>query len=254
VGNIAAPAPDFVNTTGLNSNWAGGPEVDVIYHRDCKWDLEFAGFQMDGFHALDREYSPGGLFFNGAGLAAGSTGGMEFDSTSKLYSAEIDLRHPVSCNLTLFGGFRWVELQDTLNGETLTAEVPTTFLNTWTDNHMYGLQIGADATLWAQKCSPFRIDAKVKAGIYLDHGDQITNSLTAENDHAAFLGEASLTATYQLSKHVAARAGCQTMWLQGVALAPNQLMSTNIAAGAASVDMTGGLFYLGAFSGVEIDY
>ena len=252
---LAAPAPDFLNTTGLNSNWAGGPQVDVIYHRDCKWDLEFAGFQMDGFHAMDAEFSPGGLFFNAAGISTGPNSGMEYDSTSKVYSAEFDLRHPVSCNLTLFGGFRWVELQETLNGETLVGGLPgATFLNTFTDNHMYGLQLGADGTLWAQKGSPFRIDGKVKAGIYLDHGDQITNTLAAESDHAAFIGEASLTATYQLSKNVAARVGCQTMWLQGVALAGNQLMTTNVAAGAASVDMSGGLFYLGAFSGLEVDY
>lgn len=253
-----ANGADLVNTTGLPFNIAGGPRADVIYHCDSKWEIEFSGFLIDGFHAMDSEF--GAVTFNNAGIIATDPTSMTFDYVSRMYSLEINLRRPVSNNVTLFVGARWIELQEQLTG----SDTAGTFLTVNSNNHMYGLQAGMDATLWAPSpCSPFRIDGMVKAGVYDNRGDQYSSGTTAAggtanagafDDHVAFLGEASLTACYQLSKHVASRIGCEAAWLQSVALAPNQLMTTNLTAGTATVDMSGGLFFLGGFAGLEVDY
>ncbi len=258
---VGSAGADLLNTTGLPFNIAGGPRADLIYHSNSKWELEFSGFLIDGFHARDAEADPGLVNFLNAGISAQSPV-MEFDYTSRLYSAECNLRRPVGDNLTMFLGARWVELEENLTG--LGMSVP--FISVNTNNHMYGLQAGADATLWTPTASsPFRIDALAKGGVYEDRGDQNSSGTLASgatatagsfDDHVAFLGEASLTACYQLSKHVAARVGCQTMWMQSVALAPNQLMTTNLslAVPTAKVDMSGGLFYIGGFGSLEVDY
>ena len=70
---------------------------------------------------------------------------MEFDYASRLYSGEFNLRHPIGQNVTMFGGFRWVELEENLTGQ----NPANTFITVDTNNHLYGVQLGADATLWA---------------------------------------------------------------------------------------------------------
>jgi hypothetical protein len=248
---VGSNGGDLLSTTGLPFNIAGGPRADLIYHCDNKWEIEFSGFLIDGFRAMDTEFGP--VTFNGAGISA-SGSSIQFDYASRLYSSEVNLRRPAGDNVTLFLGARWVELEESLTG----IDPSGTFITTNTNNHMYGLQAGADATLWAPACCRLRIDALAKAGIYVDHAYENTTgtagNVGAVGDHSAFLGEASLMACYQLSKHVASRIGCQAAWLQSVALAPNQLMTNNVATGAATADMSGGLFYIGAFGGLEVDY
>jgi hypothetical protein len=246
----------MVNTTGLPFNVAGGPRVDAIYHSNSKEEIELSGFLIDGFHARDAEF--GDVTFPGTGFSVPSTTGIEFDYASRLYSAEINFRRPVRDNVTLMLGVRWVELDESLTG----VNEPSTIIGTVTTvNHMYGLQAGADVTLWAPSAdSPFRIDGVAKGGIYYDRGSENTSfpgfggSTGATGDHPAFLGEASVIACYQLSKHACARIGAQADWLQSVALATNQLMTNNVVTGSAACDMSGGLFLFGGFAGVEIDY
>ena len=217
---------DMVNTTGLPFNIAGGPRADVIYHSNSKMEIEFSGFLIDGFHAMDTEDRRRRSDFQQRGAHRRPVPVMAFDYLSRLYSTEINLRRPAGDNITLFLGVRWIELEEQLNG----SGTGRNFLTINTMNHMYGVQAGADATLWApSQCSPFRIDGLVKAGVYDDRGDQNSSGITTAglperhssfDDHVAFYSEASLTACYQLSKHVAARVGCEAAWMQSVAWRP----------------------------------
>ena len=254
----------LAQTSDLNFNWAGGPRIDIIRHGDTHWDVEFSYFLVDGSNASVTAGDPAGTSANVGGVVFSTAGfGTELQYTylARLYSGEVNFRHAVSKNLTFLFGFRAVELTEDFNGVLLASGAPIgSFIHTQTDNHLYGFQMGADGTLWAPKDSPLRIDGLVKAGVYDDHATQESDSqlnsetASAVADHLALLGEAAISASYQIGKHVAVHAGYQTIWLQSVALAPNQLMSTRLDLGTAKVDMSGGLFYHGAFGGLEIDF
>ena len=142
----------MVNTTGLPFNIAGGPRADVIYHSNSKLEIEFSGFLIDGFHAMDAETAAGGASFSGAGLTASSPV-MAFDYLSRLYSTEINFRRPAGDNITLFLGVRWIELDEQLNG----SGMGTNFLTINAINHMYGVQ--------AVPTPPFGLPAKARLSV-----------------------------------------------------------------------------------------
>ena len=70
-------------------------------------------------------------------------------------------------------------------------------------------------------------------------------------DPIAFLGEAGVVLTYAITQNLALRASYEAMWLEGVALAPEQIGASDFVAGTASVDTHGGVFYQGGGVGLE---
>ena len=96
-------------------------------------------------------------------------------------------------------------------------------------NNLYGFQLGSDVTVW-DKGGPFRLVATGKAGIYdnfarnwagnAEVGPDYADS--ADTHHAAFVGELSVVATYQINCRLTARLGYQLTCLDGVALASQQ--------------------------------
>jgi hypothetical protein len=65
------------------------------------------------------------------------------------------------------------------------------------------------------------------------------------------VGEAGITGGYRINDRWRALSGYNVMWLAGVADAPGQIATTNIATGAATVAMNGSPFYHGANFGLE---
>ena len=59
------------------------------------------------------------------------------------------------------------------------------------------------------------------------------NSSTPHRNQAAFMGEAGAVATYDVTCHLSFRASCQAMWIEGVALAPEQIGATDFTDGIA---------------------
>ena len=67
----------------------------------------------------------------------------------------------------------------------------------------------------------------------------------------AILGEVGLTAKYRLTDHVAIRAGYQFMLLHGVALAPDQIATSDVVTETTSTKL-GSLITHGGTFGVEV--
>jgi hypothetical protein len=128
---------------------------------------------------------------------------------------------------------------------------------------MHGLQFGANANVW-NNGSRFRLDSWIKAGIYYDlirhrsaiefpPGSQIFTPVNQRDNNTAFLGEIGLVGVYQLTDTIAIRGGYQLLWLDGVALASEQVRTSNFFTGTGT-DVHGDVFFHGALVGVEAQW
>lgn len=248
-------APVAVTTDDFDFPLAVGPRLTVIRHGvfDTAWDLEFAYFFIDGWSdtvALadidDYQTTPQ---INIGGVTPGV---ITYDST--LDSGEVNLRRDYNDWLTWLAGFRWVQVDENLN-----ATFGAASHNVEVNNRLFGGQLGVDALLWTNGAD-LDVTGVGKAGIYANSADQTTTTVGvggalpltgAADSQIAFVGELGINARYRMSDRWTAIGGYNLLWISGVALAPDQLATTNITTGVATVDLGGGLFYHGANAGIE---
>ncbi|HEY2826720.1 MAG TPA: hypothetical protein VGJ04_03895, partial [Pirellulales bacterium] len=83
----------------------------------------------------------------------------------------------------------------------------------------------------------------------VDAGTALRNVKTS-GGQVAFLGELGLNGNYQFTQNWFLRGGYQVFWVDGVALAPEQLDFTNTPASGTHIDKTGSLFMQGANAGL----
>src|SRR5690606_8580165 len=144
---------------------------------------------------------------------------------STVHSTELNWLRPLSQRITWLAGFRWIELNDHL-AYTVGFPSPTVIdLNYNMHNHLSGAQTGADVALW-NRGGPLTVNGIVKAGIYGNSADSDIYSFNQDGDvisdgdagssHAAFAGDLSFVASYQVTPHFALRGGYQLLWLDGV--------------------------------------
>lgn len=247
---------DLLNSKDLNFPVAFGPKVSAIWHNPCDigWDLEVAYFQVDGFAA--SAFMPGTSYIVADSSTRAVVTDATVDYTSRLYNGELNVRQQCCDWLTLFSGFRMLQLNEQYNA-TGTQQATPIVVTDNTFNHLYGFQLGADAEFYNMG-GPLTINALCKAGIYQNYASQTltrsagsVESLSAVRDHAAFLGEVGIVAHYAITQHLAFRASYEAMWLEGVALAPEQIGATNFATSTATCDTAGGVFYHGGGVGLE---
>jgi hypothetical protein len=78
--------------------------------------------------------------------------------------------------------------------------------------------------------------------------------LTRQNvktTHTAALGEIGLMGIFQVTNNLSARLGYQAMWIDGIAIAGDQVENFNPLATNPKPYMGGTLFYHGASAGLE---
>lgn len=137
-------------------------------------------------------------------------------------------------SMSWFGGFRYLNYGEQLNiasQRTVGGALETGSYNVRTANHLYGMQVGARTRrTWGR----FGYEAGGKTGLFVNDSQQIQSATDFPNfplrptvsnrsAAAAFLGEANLTGLYRLNNVWNVRAGYNVIWIQGLALAPNQL-------------------------------
>jgi hypothetical protein len=139
-------------------------------------------------------------------------------------------------------------------------------------NSLTGLQVGGDA--WLNLVPGVNVGADIKAGVYGNYVNQTTNILATttvpaagttfvedvDNYDIAMIADANLYFMWRLGPHWTARAGCNFMFIEGVALAPENFntIAPNIftggvpaAARVSSLNENGNVFYYGGFGGLE---
>ncbi len=93
------------------------------------------------------------------------------------------------------------------------------------------------------RCCRFRLNAMMNCGVFYNrvyhdpYSTFIGPPLLSEANEVALLGEMGLLAKYRLTDHVAIRAGYHIIALHGVALAPDQIATSDVVTETASTKM-----------------
>ncbi len=243
-----------------------GPRVDVIYHVPSGWEFEALFYGVGSWASL-HPFENGNLQLLGVEPEPIDVNSALFRYGSELYSTELNLRRRMDW-LTPLIGFRWVELEEQFGVAGLeppTPGIPYGYRYD-THNHMYGVQIGAEVILW-DRGGPLRIDGMLKAGLYYneadldaafaygpvpDQAERVVFEQSWAEPHTSFLGEAALGASWQASDWLNFRGGYQLTWIEGVALAPEQIPSTDLFVPFNTEVNTGGSpLYHGPYAAIE---
>lgn len=243
-----------------------GPRVDVIYHVPSGWEFEALYYGIGSWASL-HPFENENLQLLSIEPEPINVDSALFRYGSELYSTEFNLRRRMDW-LTPLIGFRWVELEEQFGVagmEPPTPGIPYSYRYD-THNHMYGVQVGAEVILW-DRGGPLRVDGVFKAGVYYneadldaafaygpapDEAEQVVFEQSWAEPHTSFLGEVGLGASWQASDWLNLRGGYQLTWIEGVALAPEQIPSTDLFVPFNTEVNTGGSpLYHGPYAAIE---
>jgi hypothetical protein len=230
-------------------DYQAGALLTVIRHSilNSAWDLDVTYFGVNDFQNSASSPGVSALFttptiFIGGGLT------VTTDYSSSFHSTEVNFRRNLNSRFTALTGFRWVEVGDLLSTDI--GGLASHSINV--NNHLYGLQVGGQARVFSR--NRFSVDAVGKVGVYGNRADQSTSTagiggalpaLSARDSNVAFLGELGLTCNYAINHRWSVRSGYQAIWLDGIALAPDQLGSADLVTGVATLNTSGHPIYHG---------
>ena len=249
----------------LQPGFEVGPRMTLVRRTRYGWDMEFSFFQLDGWEASLQDAGGAGrsAVFGTATYPIASTDPFQGLYTSEFMNAEANVRIPiyeenVFQELSFLVGFRYANLKERFQANLLSSPA-TSVWETDAENRMYGLQIGADGLLTYQ-IGPMRIGGLAKAGVFYNRSKVANSSSlaggseTLANEDPAFLGEVGLSLLLPVTKHLTVRGGYECMWLQTVALAPEQIPNSSLVGGNGQVNTHGDVFAHGAFVGLDLSF
>jgi hypothetical protein len=304
---VSPPGVSTANAAGVEAfdsnqfqqGLSAAPKVSLIYRGDSGYGAELTYFGVLGLSDA-KAIGPDGdwLVMRAPGsfwqTPDFSNQAMAWKSTTKLYGAEANGRLDLSSRATILAGFRWLRLDDNLQGALTPpdtaaptwktgypcspsctfAEIPAMpnggqsqnyppFWTTSTTNNLYGAQIGADVKML--ELGRFSLDGLIKTGIFDNDARQSTVVSMAKalypsqaaTNRAAFVGEAALQLKYQFTEGLALKAGYEALWLDGVALAPGQIQETHTTpttVTALGVNCGSGALFQGVTAGLEFSF
>ena len=169
---------------------------------------------------------------------------------------------PTRCRSTEWlYGFRYLNLHEIFRISSTDFQESTSTYRVRTNNNLYGAQVGARLRRCYGKWS---WEGTGKAGIFGNAAQQASDPITdfpnnflvrdarsASGGNVAFIGDLNLTGIYQINSTWGLRAGYNLIWIEGVALAPDQLDFTNTPTSGTTLANHGGVFLHGLNLGVE---
>jgi hypothetical protein len=275
--NVADDIP-LLTTNDLGFNdFETGYRIELGRSLGNGWALEGSFFRINEWDAAAQATSNGAF---AAGLSPPlSFAAVTFNAdpfynalqqsvtyTSDLLSAELNAKAAWQCHgLTgaeIFG-FRYFRVgeQFSLVSQDTAFSTPTNGFGAYqirTDNDLFGLQYGQEASL--QLHSLVSMQTRLRAGVFVNSAEQrsqvFVNSVLAsdireEEEDVAFVGELNVNFKVKLTRWACARAGYNFLWVEGLALAPEQNFPMALN-GFNSLNTHGGLFLHGFNIGVEL--
>lgn len=270
------------NSNQFQQGVSAGPKIDLTYRGDSGYGAElsyFNIFNQSATNVTGPDTPADWLVMKAPGVFWQTQDfpyqAMVWRDVTNLYSAEANGRLALSSRVTVLAGFRWLQLNDNLQGTlsptdrtapvwkqscgafncTLNevAQAPLgvaagpypPFWNTSTTNNLYGIQIGADGTIFQH--GRFSVEGQIKLGLFDNNAQQSTGvslekvvyPASAAANHPAFVSEAGLQLKYQVGDGLAVQAGYEALWLVGVAVAPGQIQETLTTGSRAPVHALG---------------
>ncbi|MBA3481677.1 MAG: BBP7 family outer membrane beta-barrel protein [Pirellulales bacterium] len=240
----------------FDPGYSGGVDLSLIRWLECGKSIEsrfFGGLEWEDRQRWDTSTNWG--FGNIPDWTNGNAISVTTDYSSRLNSAEVNLRSSANRSITYLIGFRWIELNEDFSANANILGAPLAF-RLDTDNNLYGGQIGADANL-LRTGGPLTANAWIKAGVYGNDADSSFSLTTpgpdfansASNGQVAFVGDVAITSSYALNDWLSLRTGYQLLWIEGVAIASDQITLANLVNGG--VDSEGEAFYHGALISLD---
>ncbi len=224
---VSGAGGTLLGAGGLNPGFAVGPRFDLTMHFASGYNFGFVFYGLEGWHAQQQLSSGPG------GLQVPAFGGDRFSHinaayNSRLFNEEINSSHSLWGPVNILSGFRALELNENLNiaGSGLTTNGSG---NIKTRNWLLGLQLGLESLLVER--GPISLTAYTKGGIFINPARVTTNqtgdvtlpSGSNNGAHEAFVGDVGLNLNYRIRGDWTATIGYQALWIDRVALAPNQL-------------------------------
>jgi hypothetical protein len=246
-------------TDAFDFGFEGGPDVTIT-----RWLANGNGIEVRYFGAL--EWDANASWQSDTGWAVPTnpprTGGapatINANYISRLNSTEVNYRQAPNDRVSLLAGFRWVELHEEL-GVDADFGANMTDIGWNVDNHLYGAQSGAEVML-LDRGGPMQVTSHFKGGIFgnaADNDFSLNQSVGPDvsfNDSTSkvtFLGDIAFLARYRFNDNVSFNSGYQLLWLDGVALASEQIFATNVINGS-GIDADGFVFYHGALISMDV--
>jgi hypothetical protein len=251
---------EIFGSQDLHFGFAWGPNVGLAYCLDRCNSIGVEYYGIDDWTSTGQVAGDVSVQFP---LSGGSTNGgvATFRYTSNLHNTEINLRHRSSNAgwLTTLAGFRWIEISEQF-GSVFTETSPAATQNYSIDvsNHLYGFQVGVVANI--QNSGPWFFDAWLKEGVFGNSASQSTMEdfrsagggmvfAAAGGSNVAFVGDVGLSVGRRITDRLSARLSYMVLWIDGVALAPEQMEVSS--PGIGGLNNSGGVLYHGGFAGVE---
>lgn len=162
-----------------------------------------------------------------------------------------------------FAGFRYIRISEDLNliaQRTVGGAVEEGNYDVHTSNNLYGLQLGGRSRRTRGR---YGWEATGKFGIFgndMRQRQSVTDfpdfplrpTVSGSSGGVAFVGETNLTALYRLTQIWNLRAGYSLLWIEGLALAPDQLdFDFASASGGSQLHNGGAMFLHGVNVGIE---
>jgi hypothetical protein len=195
----------------------------------------------------------------------------EMTFASSFQSAEVNLRYwaampPGPFDVSYLVGGRYLRIHElfTFEGTTFDDQQVATdnILTVNTENDMVGVQIGIQGQ--CLKTTRWWFDFDLKGGIFTNdasvttvllattNGADVTTGGAAGADRTVWMGDISLTWNWQMTPTCAFRIGYQAIFLNGLALAPNNAVANAdlLTGSTARLDDSGELAYHGPTIGL----
>ncbi|MGI8980407.1 MAG: BBP7 family outer membrane beta-barrel protein [Pirellulaceae bacterium] len=270
----------FLSTSDLNSNFDAGLQV-TVGRRLCGGravEFDYFGLFAANASAVVVSTDPNAFLTfpdNLAGNVFVDMDQAQVDYSFAVHSFAVNLLcccgcceesccGEVSCrSVTWFSGFRYLNLAEELNisaQRTVAGAVEEGAYNIRTNNNLYGAQLGArlrrtrgrlgwDATGFA---GIFGNDARQTQSVTDFPNFPLRPTVSSSQGGVAFVGGANLSGLYALNDVWNARAGYNVLWIEGVALAPDQLdFDFATSPSGNQISNGGGMFLHGVNVGLE---
>lgn len=257
VTNTAGAA--VLSTNDLGFDWRAGPSF-LLGYRPTKmdaWEISYFGLNdWSTEQSVSGSVSLPGTLGTIANFSGANS--MDVSYSSRIDNAEINyFWHHDSPEVMWMAGFRYFHLDERLNILSVTDTGDGVY-DIRTGNDMAGGQLGVRLR---GCCTRFEWDLTAKAGAFgnsvgqaqsvvnVDEPPTIRNTGHHGGDWA-FVGDIGANASFYLCKNWCAMAGYNVMWVDGVALAPDQLDFTNNPSSGGGLNRNGNVLYQGAHVGL----